>query len=214
MRDSEDLKIIYETLLRAFGPQGWWPGDTQTEVIIGAVLTQNTAWTNVEKALLQLEKNNLLDFRILHEISEEELAELIRPSGYYTVKSKRLKNLVYWIMDSCNGNLAILEKYTTEHLRKELLSINGIGEETADSILLYAFNRSVFVVDTYTKRILSRHGFISTRATYAEIQDMYHRCYPDDVRVYNEYHALLVKTGKLHCKPGQDCTSCPLQGDL
>src|SRR3972149_12314300 len=154
---SNTLEKIYKKLFTAFGPQRWWPGDTPFEVIVGAILTQNTAWKNVEKAIHNLKKAKVLQSKKMHDLSERELAKLIRPAGYFNIKAKRLKYFLNYLFDNYGGSLNRMFKKRTDALRRELLQVNGIGPETADSILLYAGNHPVFVVDAYTKRIFSRH---------------------------------------------------------
>ena len=205
------LMRVYETLREAFGPQHWWPAETPEEVVIGALLTQNTAWSNVEKALNNLRRENLLDFPALAGLKPETLEELIRPSGYFRQKSRRLKNLAKAI--TAAGGLNGLSRKKTPELRDWLLALNGIGPETADSILLYAFNRPVFVIDAYTLRILKRHGWLPESAGYAEAQACFIRELPEDTALFNEYHALLVRTGKDYCRPRRpNCGGCPLAG--
>ncbi len=200
---------VYETLFEAFGPQDWWPGETQLEVIIGAVLTQNTAWQNVERAIANLKEAGLLTIQALHDVQQERLAELIRPSGYFNIKAKRLKAMVDFLSE--NGGIENLAEGSTKDLRKALLEINGVGEETADSILLYAFNRPVFVVDAYTKRIFHRIGLLEENASYRKVQNYFENRLPTDVALYNEYHALIVRLGKEVCKKTRPlCKTCPI----
>ena len=208
---SETLTEIYELLYEAFGPQHWWPGETPFEVITGAILTQNTSWTNVEKAIANLKSAGRLSPEALHRIELSGLAELIRPAGYYNIKAKRLKNFMEWLFDSYGGNLANLELIATGRLREELLSIKGVGRETADSILLYALGRPVFVVDAYTARIAVRHGLIEQDADYEQLRELFESNLPQDTRLFNEYHALLVQTGKEFCRPKARCPGCPLE---
>ena len=195
-----------------FGPQHWWPGDTQFEIITGAILTQNTNWTNVEKAIANLKSADCLSPKKIYDLDLSQLAELIRPAGYYNIKSKRLKNFVNWLFDNYDGKLSNLESLDTHQLRTELLAVKGIGRETADSILLYAFNRPIFVVDAYTARIAIRHGLIEPGADYEQLRELFSACGgSEDVQLFNEYHALLVKVGKLFCKPKAQCPGCPLE---
>ncbi|RPJ36391.1 MAG: endonuclease III domain-containing protein, partial [Planctomycetaceae bacterium] len=187
----EQLLEIYRTLLDFFGPQHWWPGETPFEVAVGAILTQNTSWANVEKAIANLKAAGCLDAARLHEIDTAELERLIRPAGYFRVKAKRLKNFINWLCDGYDGDLRNLEPISTLRLRDELLSISGIGPETADSILLYAFHRPVFVVDTYTARVMVRHGLISPEGLdYAQLQDLFMSNLEPNVALFNEFHAL------------------------
>ena len=208
---SETLTEIYELLYEAFGPQHWWPGETPFEVITGAILTQNTSWTNVEKAIANLKAAGCLSPEALHRIELPRLAELIRPAGYYNIKAKRLKNFLEWLFDSYDGNLANLEPVATGRLREELLAIKGVGRETADSILLYALGRPVFVVDAYTARIAVRHGLIEPDADYEQLRELFESNLPQDAQLFNEYHALLVRAGKEFCKPKARCPGCPLE---
>jgi len=207
---AEQLKEIYDLLLKRFGPQDWWPGDTPFEVIVGAILTQNTNWTNVEKAIINIKNADSLSPEKLHHIDITKLAALIRPAGYFNIKAKRLKNFLEWFFENYDGELVNLEKVRTSELREQLLSVKGIGPETADSILLYALNRPVFVVDAYTARVCARHQLISEDADYHQIQETFESNLPSDIQLFNEYHALLVRTGKDYCKPTPKCEECPL----
>lgn len=203
---------IYDRLLRCFGPRGWWPGDTTFEVMVGAILTQNTAWQNVEKAIANLKDKGLLNPSGLYLIPERELAELIRPAGYFNVKARRLKNFVKFLFEHYDGDPDRLAESNLSDLRQELLAINGVGPETADSILLYALNKPIFVVDAYTKRIFSRHNLIPVGASYSEVQAFLMDNLPRDVALYNEFHALMVHLGKTFCKAKPDCETCPIKG--
>ena len=208
---KERIQEIYERLFEAFGPQHWWPGETPFEVAVGAVLTQNTNWGNVEKAIGNLKKANALCSFAIGRMSNDRLAELIRPSGYFNIKAGRLKSLVSFILDKYQGNIARMKETGTAALRERLLAVNGIGQETADSILLYALEKPVFVIDAYTKRILARHGLAAAGEDYSDIQGLFHKHLSPDVKLYNEYHALIVKTGKTFCRPRDPlCGSCPL----
>jgi endonuclease-3 related protein len=209
-RTSEQLRSFYEAMYAAYGPQHWWPGETPTEVIIGAILTQNTAWKNVEVAIGNLRHANLLDWAKLRDLPFEQLAELIRPAGTYQVKARRLKSFIEWLWTHYDGDLDRMFATSLPSLREELLSVSGIGRETADAILLYAGNLPTFVVDAYTARILYRHGLIDESADYDEIKDTFESSLPADVRMFNEYHALLVQVGKQHCRPRPRCDGCPL----
>ena len=207
---SERLRKIYDLLYARFGPQHWWPGDTPFEVVVGAVLTQNTNWGNVEKAIANLKKAKMLTPEKLHKIKSAELAKLIRPAGYFNIKASRLKNLIDWLFKNYAGKLAKLKTISTHQLRGQLLGVSGVGPETADSILLYAFDRPVFVVDAYTRRILSRHHLIKFEAGYEQIRTFFESSLPENIQLFNEYHALLVRTGKFFCKPTPLCAGCPL----
>lgn len=207
----ETFAEIYELLYDAFGPQNWWPGETPFEIIAGAVLTQNTNWTNVEKAIASLKSAGCLSPEGLHQIGIGQLAELIRPAGYYNLKSRRLKNLVNWLFDDHGGDVGSLRCVNTEQLRTELLTIKGVGRETADSILLYALGRPIFVVDAYTARIAIRHGLIEPDAGYEQLRELFESNLPQDVQLFNEYHALLVRAGKEFCRTKARCSGCPLE---
>ena len=202
----------YQQMFVRFGPRHWWPADTPLEVMVGAVLTQNTAWTNVEKAIENIRAAGALTLEALANISVETLAEWIRPSGYYNLKAKRLKALILFLHDTYGGDLKKMAQTPIPLLRKHLLNVHGIGEETADSILLYALDKPVFVVDAYTRRILSRHRMIEPKATYGEIQRLFMEHLPEDAALFNEYHALIVETGKTFCRKTPRCAGCPLAG--
>ena len=209
------LKAFYSSLYSFFGPQRWWPGDTRFEVIVGAILTQNTNWGNVEKAVKNLKRHKLLNPARMHDISVHELARHIRPAGYFNIKAKRVKSFLNHLFDGYSGSLDKFLKKRTDILRRELLSINGIGPETADSIVLYAAGRPVFVVDAYTKRILFRHGLIKEDAAYRDIQRLFMDNLAHDAILFNEYHALFVRAGKDFCKTKNPlCDACPLGGFL
>jgi len=206
------LQEVYDRLLYAFGPRGWWPGDTPFEVMVGAVLTQNTAWANVEKAIANLKAAGLLTPLGLDRVSLSRLAGLIKPSGYFNIKAARLKNLVALIVEAGGGDPPRLLARPTDRLRRDLLTVKGIGPETADSILLYAARRPVFVIDAYTRRILSRHGLANGGETYDRLQALFMDNLPPNTQRFNEYHALLVHLGKHFCKPRPLCQGCPLEG--
>ena len=202
---------MFDLLLEHFGPQNWWPGETELEIIVGAILTQNTNWNNVEKAIQNLKKKDLLTPESLHSISPLDLAEIIRPAGYFNIKTGRLKNLIRLIMERYNGDIDEFFRRDTGELREKLLSVKGVGPETADSILLYAAERPVFVVDTYTYRILNRHGISEDQATYYDLQEIFTDNLPEDVALFNEFHALIVRTGKEYCRRKPLCNICPLE---
>jgi len=212
---SGALKILpefYDAMFSAHGPQGWWPGHSRMEVIAGAILVQNTSWSNAEKAIRQLRGKGLLNIESLEAVTERALAEEIRSSGYYRQKAKKLKAFASFLRVRFDGSLAKLFAGHTSTVREELLSVNGIGPETADSILLYAGKHPVFVVDAYTRRILERHGLLQGDETYEEVRGLFESSLPADARVYNEYHALLVRVGKENClKRGPRCAGCALQ---
>jgi len=202
----------YERLHDFFGPQHWWPGESPFEIIVGAVLVQNTAWRNVERAIANLREAGLIEPRALYALPAEELAELIRPAGYYQVKARRLRNLLKFVVEEYDGSLEAMFRTDLPALREQLLAIHGIGPETADAILLYAGGLPTFVVDTYAHRILARHGWIGYGADYHEIKDYFESNLPADATLYNEYHALLVRVGKEYCRrTAPRCDNCPLE---
>ncbi len=204
---------VYETLIAAFGPQKWWPAEGPEEMIIGALLTQSTTWINVEKALANLRSRKLLSFSAIQNTPLIEIESLIKPSGYFRQKSQRLKNLAEAIVNA--GGLQKLGTVTTLKLREWLLDLPGVGPETADSILLYAFKRPIFVIDTYTLRISKRHKWLPESAGYAEVQKTFTQRLPTDVNLFNEFHALFVQIGKNFCRPqNQKCNICPLRSFL
>lgn len=210
MQDS--LESIYHKLYARFGPQQWWPATTSFEVMVGAILTQNTNWGNVQKAIENLKKNRLLTPRKLFSLTDKKLASLIRPAGYFNVKTKRLKHFLHFLLCRYKGNMTRMSGIATNRLRAQLLEVNGIGPETADSILLYGLAKRIFVVDGYTKRILSRHGLIQEHANYEEVQRLFMSRLKADARLFNEYHALLVRLGKEFClKNKPKCSLCPLK---
>ena len=209
--NSEALTEIYRLLYDEFGPQQWWPGETRFEIITGAILTQNTNWANVEKAIKNLKSADCLTPEKIHHLDASQLAQLIRPAGYFNIKAKRLKNFVNWLFDNYNGELAGLESIDSGQLREELLTIKGVGRETADSILLYAFDRPIFVIDAYTARVVFRHELISPDADYEQLKELFESSLPADTKLFNEYHALLVRVGKEFCRPKARCPGCPLE---
>jgi endonuclease-3 related protein len=205
------LETIYSRLFRAFGPQRWWPGDTSFEIAVGAILTQNTNWLNVEKAIRNLKHAGTLSAKTIAAMPEAELSGLIRPAGYYNIKAKRLKNLVYFLMQEYQGSMKKMAQEDKSVIRNKLLSLNGIGPETADSIILYALQKPVFVIDTYTKRILSRHTILHHDASYEIYQNLFHEKLRTDASLFNEYHALMVRLAKDFCRPDPRCSGCPLE---
>ena len=208
----KNLLKIYKKLYQTFGPQHWWPGETPFEIAIGAILTQNTNWGNVEKAIDNLKKQNALSARVIHKMPVKKLSELIRPTGYFNIKAKRLKSFIDFLMNNYHGSMKRMKNTDMHSLRKKLLSINGIGPETADSILLYALGKPVFVIDTYTKRVLSRHGIMNHEKSYDEFQELFYSALEKDVKLFNEYHALFVNLGKTFCKKKKPlCELCPLK---
>jgi len=212
MRENK-FKEIYTLLHDHFGPQGWWPGNSPFEIMVGAVLTQNTNWENVRKAISNLQEAGMLSFPALSALPVDDLAQLIKPSGYFNIKARRLKNLLQMIIERYSGKLELFLDEDLPRGREALLSVNGIGPETADSILLYAANQPVFVVDAYTHRIFSRHDLTAEETDYHSLQEQFHDRLPQQSALYNEYHALIVTLGKGFCKKNNPrCTQCPLQG--
>ena len=204
---------LYRALLAHFGPQRWWPARTKFEVIVGAILTQNTNWQHVEKAIRNLRGEKLLcaeRLRLLWKNDRERLAELIRPSGYFNVKSERIGSFLDWLFREHGGSLRRMAGSDTATLRGQLLSVKGIGRETADSILLYAFGRPVFVIDAYTRRILTRHGLAAGDEDYDDLRALFEDNLPKRADLFNEYHALIVMAGKHHCGTKARCDGCPL----
>jgi len=206
------LRKIYNDLYQAFGPRNWWPAESAFEVMIGAILTQNTSWNNVEKAIKNLKKKGVLSPEGIRNISKLKLASLIKPAGYYRVKTDRLKAFVNFLFEEYKGDINRMKLESLVTLREKLLKIHGIGPETADSILLYALEKPIFVVDAYTKRILSRHKLITGKASYNEIQSLFMNNLPKDEKLFNEYHALFVHLGKTLCKKIPKCDICPIIG--
>ena len=210
---SERIRNFYSVLYREYGPQNWWPARTRLECATGAILTQNTSWRNVERAIATLSENSMLSAKKLKAASHGQLAALIRPCGYHNLKARRLKNFIDFLFADYAGAMENMLTEDTDILREKLLSVNGIGEETADSILLYALGKPVFVVDNYSRRILSHHRLIPEGASYASIQKLFTQSLSPDTEVFGEYHALIVKTGKLHCRKTPSCEGCPLEHD-
>jgi len=205
------LLEIFDILLAAYGPRFWWPAETPFEVCVGAILTQNTNWGNVEKAIANLKQEGLLSPVELRNVPPERLAELIRPAGYFNVKSARLKDFIAWLFEIPGGSLEELFSGDWRELREELLKVRGIGPETCDSILLYAGHKPSFVVDAYTKRLFSRLGFISATASYNEVRDLFMANLPAEVELFNEYHALIVEHCKERCRTKPLCGECVLR---
>lgn len=197
---------IYNQLFKSYGPQNWWPAETPYEMMVGAVLTQNTSWNNVKRAIDNFKGNLSPEF--IDNLTDEELCEYIRPSGFFNMKAKRLRGLNVWY-SKYGYDASKAEKEDTIKLRDELLSVSGIGRETADSILLYAFNKPVFVIDAYTRRVFSRFGFLIPD-DYDDIRRLFEENLKKDYRLYNEYHALIVNHAKLYCKKKPACKDCPL----
>jgi endonuclease III related protein len=209
-RRSPPLIELYDALLARFGPQGWWPGESPTEVAIGAVLVQNTSWRNVEHALTNLRSADLLDLSRLAMLDQLELERLIQPAGFYRVKARRLRNLLDFLAQSHQGALDSLFRLPLSEARRQLLSVSGIGPETADSILLYGGGLPKFVVDAYTRRVLVRHGWMPPGVSYHEMQQLFESQLEPEPQLFNEYHALIVRLGYHHCKAQPQCLDCPL----
>ncbi|MCS7202191.1 MAG: endonuclease [Dictyoglomus sp.] len=194
------IEEIFKILFEKYGPQYWWPADSSFEVIIGAILTQATNWNNVEKAIANIKNKKLLDPDKLYYISLEKLEDLIRPCGFYKIKARRIKNFLDFLFKSYDGKLDKISKETTFLLREKLLSISGLGKETVDSILLYAFNRPVFVIDNYTRKIFSCLGILEFSLSYEQWQSLFQNFLFPIYQLFNEYHALIVEHGKRKCK--------------
>jgi endonuclease-3 related protein len=209
-KTSKTLTEIYQRLFARYGPQHWWPGDSPFEVMVGAILTQSATWQNVEKAISNLKNTGKMSPLALRNIPIDELTQLIHPSGYYNAKALKLKALVNWLGASCWDYLDRLFATETDTLRQHLLAIHGIGPETADSILLYAGNKPVFVIDAYSRRIFSRLGLTSEKDSYSAYQALFMKNLPENTRLFNEYHALLVQLGKKACRKQPVCDDCCL----
>ena len=207
------LYDLFQRLYGHFGPCHWWPGETPFEVIVGAILTQNTAWKNVESAIDNLKTKDVLEPERLEKLSQEELALLIRSSGYYNQKARKIKSFLEYYKSKYSYKIGDMAKILLEELREDLLQIYGIGEETADSILLYALNKPTFVVDAYTNRILSRIGYTTDTISYKKLKRFCEESLPQDTKLYNEFHALFVLLGKSICKSTPLCIECPVHND-
>ncbi len=204
------LRQLFQGLYRAHGPQHWWPGDSPFEIMVGAILTQNTAWTNVERAIANLMAVDALDAERLLALPEAQLARCLRPSGYFNLKARRLRAFCRWYLE--RGGQRRLRYWPTARLRQALLAVPGIGPETADDILLYAFGRPVFVIDAYTRRLFARLGWIQGQEDYETLRAAVERALGADARLYNEYHALIVRHAKRLCRTRPQCGDCPLRG--
>ena len=214
MSREQKLTKIFHDMHNALGDSHWWPADSPFEIAVGAVLTQNTNWKNVAKALDNLKEVNALTPSTMRQLHQEELAELIRPAGFFRVKADRLRHLLEYL-ESYNDDFEYLKTGTLPQRRDELLAVKGIGPETADCILLYALDFSVFVVDAYTRRLLSRHGLLPADVHYSEMQEFFMDVLPPDVQMFNEYHALIVRVGKDWCRKSKPlCETCPLYNHL
>ncbi len=208
---TKELMTIFQCLAKSFGPLYWWPGDSNLEIMVGAILTQNTNWQNVTKAIEKIKKEELLNVGTLYFIDEKYLAQLIKSCGYFNLKARRLKNFISFFYQKYNGSTEKMFNRDWRTLRLELLQVNGIGPETADSILLYAGEKPVFVVDAYTRRIFQRHKYVSPKDNYQQIQDYFMKHLPQDQLIYNEFHAQIVMVGKKYCKrKNPNCQDCPL----
>jgi len=210
-RITQQLERYNQRLLKAYGPQHWWPADSRFEIMIGAILTQNTAWRNVEQAVANLKREGLMTPRALQRVSLKRLAAMVRPSGYFRIKAGRVKAFIRFLMQQYKGDLRRMFSEPAGLLRSKLLSVKGIGPETADSILLYAGGIPIFVIDAYTRRVLSRHRLTTSKVSYDRLQRFFMDHLQPRADLYNEYHALLVKVGKEHCKPTPACQGCPLE---
>ena len=211
-KERKKLLELYNRLYSAIGPRHWWPADSPFEVIIGAILTQNTSWKNVEKAIHALKERDLLDPLKILTVEEALLAETIKSSGFFNIKAKRIKNFIHFLFACYQGSLEKMFSEKLSPLREKLLKINGVGPETADSILLYAGGKPIFVVDAYTKRIFERHNLISESDGYDETQSLFMENLEKNVSMFNEYHALMVYVGKYFCKRTPQCGKCPAKG--
>ena len=207
--DRRTLLTVFDSLYTAYGLQHWWPGETPFEIMVGAVLTQNTAWTNVEKAIANLESRSKLSPEAIIAARKDHLANWLRPSGYFNVKAERLKNLCRWYVEA--GGFSVLSQRQTGALREALLSVSGVGPETADDIMLYAFQRPVFVIDAYTRRLFSRLGFIAGDEAYEDLRLACEDRLGADVRLYNEFHALIVLHARTVCRVRPRCDDCLLR---
>ncbi|MCU0606013.1 MAG: endonuclease III domain-containing protein [Candidatus Edwardsbacteria bacterium] len=211
MRATTDLTGIYRILLERFGPQHWWPGDTPFEVMAGAILTQNTNWKNVELAIRNLKDAGLFEPHRIHVATTSRLSKLVRPSGFFNQKAEYLKSYCRYYVSRHGADVDRMRSAPVRRLREELLGLKGIGPETADSILLYALGRPVFVIDAYTRRVFSRHGVLGEYDAYEYWQRFFTERLPKHARLYNEYHALIVRLAKDHCRSKPDCSGCPLK---
>jgi endonuclease-3 related protein len=208
---GQTLLRIYRRLLDCFGPAGWWPGETPFEVCLGAILTQNTAWTNAEKALQALRTQGWLSYRRLRSLSVSRLATLIRSSGTFNIKARRIHAFLLFLGSEFGGDVQAMRCVEAGPLRRKLLGVPGIGRETADSIALYAAGRPLFVVDGYTRRVFARLGLLGGHEAYDDIQRLFMEQLPPDAPLFNDYHAQIVRLGKDICRPRPRCGNCPLE---
>ena len=212
---ADNLSRYYQRLFEELGPQGWWPAETRLEIILGAILTQNTTWNNAALAIAKLRDARLLELRRLRGEPEARLQALIRPAGFFRQKTRAIRAFIDWLDTNYGGSLRRMFARPAGELRSELLGVNGLGPETVDAILLYAGRKPLFVADAYSRRILERHGLLASGSTYAEAQEFIHHSLAPDPLVYNEFHALLVEVGKRHCRKGTPrCGQCPLESFL
>jgi endonuclease-3 related protein len=212
MTTAKKFMQVFDRLYAAYGPQQWWPGDTPFEIMVGAVLTQNTSWTNVERGIENLKTNRALHPQTIIDTHHKRLASWLKPVGYFNVKAKRLKNYCSWYL--AEGELKQLSRLETELLRENLLSVNGVGPETADDILLYAFERPVFVIDAYTRRLFARLGYVAGDEDYETLRQIFEKelnRQTEKVPLFNEYHALIVNHAKYFCKTKPACAACCLK---
>jgi len=210
-RQKSIINKAYHLLYKVYGPRHWWPADTSFEVAVGAILTQNTGWSNVEKAISNLKKERLLSPKRLYNLKPKRLARLIRPCGYFNIKTARLKSFLDFLFKKYKGDISRMRGIGTDKLRQELLGVNGIGQETADSILLYALDRPSFVIDAYTRRLTNCFGLTKDKATYEQVQLLFTEHLPRNRRLFNEFHALIVEHGKSICRPRPLCERCVLR---
>jgi endonuclease-3 related protein len=209
--NTDSYNEAYRLLYDHFGPQDWWPGDTPFEIMVGAILTQNTNWSNVQKAINNLKSENLLSYQSLSQLTTDEIAQWIRPAGYYNLKARRLRNFFDMVASIYQGELDSFIEDDLDRARSNLLAVNGIGPETADSILLYACGHPVFVVDLYTHRVFSRHNLVMEETDYSTMQNVFMDHLLPDLQLYNEFHALIVRVAKTYCKKTKPlCEKCPL----
>jgi endonuclease-3 related protein len=210
VRKNLVLNALYVLMETRYGPTHWWPGDTPFEIAVGAILTQNTAWTNVERAIANLKRARLMSAKAILACPIEQLETALMPSGYFRVKARRVRSFCAYLQERYGGSMKRLSKEPLPALREELLAVNGIGPETADDILLYACGKPVFVVDAYTRRILGRHGLIDRSMGYEKLREFFEENLERDVHLYSEYHALRVYVGKDYCRRVPRCAECPL----
>lgn len=211
---KKTLQRYYDLMMDHFGPTGWWPGDSAFEIAVGAILTQNTAWANVEKAIANLKKERLLSPQAILACRKLRLESVLRPSGFFRVKARRLRSFCAFLADEYGGSMKRLARRPLKDLRDELLSVHGIGPETADDIILYACEKPVFVVDAYTRRILSRHGQVDPKIGYEDLRALFEKHLERDVALYKDYHGLIVWTAKNYCRATPNCEKCPLAPTL